>query len=91
MYVSAGSPDLLLDEVTQYPAKNDWSTVISKGLAHPTDDGHLVKFIRAVAHGERVSRGFEGSKMAISGDTWLRIANMGKSRLKVLNWKTLHS
>lgn len=91
VYVSVGSPDLLLDEVTHYPRKDDWSTVISRGLAHPTDDGHLVKFIRAVAHGERVCRVFEGMKMRISRDTWLRIANMGKSGLEVSSWKILHS
>ncbi|KAJ5182971.1 hypothetical protein N7492_000587 [Penicillium capsulatum] len=76
IYVSAGSPDLLLDEVTSYPAKTDWNTVFSRGLAHPTDDGHLVKFLRAIAHGERVCRAFEDSKMPISGDAWLRIGNM---------------
>ena len=79
MYVSRGAPDLLLDEVTRYPLKDDWSAIFSRATAHPGDDGHLAKLARAVAHGQRVCQPFESRrKMPISGDMWLRIGNMGK-------------
>ncbi|KAJ5759766.1 hypothetical protein N7520_006922 [Penicillium odoratum] len=78
-YVSRNSPDLLIDEVTNYPANKDWQTVISHSIAHPTDDGHLSKLVRAVAHGQNVCRRFEKKDaMPISGDMWLKIGNMGK-------------
>lgn len=78
-YVSRNSPDLLIDEVVQYPAQKDWQTVISHSVAHPSDDGHLSKLVRAVAHGQNVCKPFEkNSAMPISGDMWLKIGNMGK-------------
>ncbi|KAJ5620832.1 hypothetical protein N7510_004816, partial [Penicillium lagena] len=77
VYVSRGAPDLLRNEVTNYPAKDDWGTVFSRSIAHPSDDGHLAKLARAVAHGQRVCQPFESpQKMPISGDMWLKIGNM---------------
>lgn len=79
MYVSRGSPELRLDEVTQYPVTNDWSTLFSRCVQHPGDDGHLVKLVRALAHGQEVCRIVDKeSQMPVSGDMWLRIGNMGK-------------
>ncbi|KAJ5913130.1 hypothetical protein N7504_002013 [Penicillium tannophilum] len=76
-YVSRNSPDLLIDEVVQYPAQKDWQTVISQSVAHPSDDGHLSKLVRAVAHGQNVCKPFEkNSAMPISGEMWLKIGNM---------------
>ncbi|KAJ5689285.1 hypothetical protein N7462_003677 [Penicillium macrosclerotiorum] len=79
MYVSRGSPELLQDEVARYPAQKDWPTLFSRSVAYSADDGHLVKFVRAVAHGQQVCRSYEsqGSQvMPVSGDMWLRIGNM---------------
>lgn len=81
MYVSRGAPELRLDEVAKYPAKDDWSTVFTRTIQNPGDDGHLAKVARAVAHGQRVCQSFESQsaeKMPISGDLWLKIGNMGK-------------
>lgn len=81
MYVSRGSPKLLLDDVTRYPGKNDWPAVFSKGVTHPGDDGHLVKLVRALAHGRKVCEPFESrgpQVMPVSGNMWLQIANMGE-------------
>ncbi|KAJ5949017.1 hypothetical protein N7454_002324 [Penicillium verhagenii] len=51
--------------------------VISQSVAHPHDDGHLAKLVRAVAHGQNVCRLFEKkAAMPISGDMWLKIGNM---------------
>lgn len=82
MYVSRGSPKLLLDEVTQYPLTKEWPAVFSQSVRHPADDGHLVKLVRALAHGQKVCKRFESSvteAMTIMGDMWLLIGNMGES------------
>ncbi|KAJ5379482.1 hypothetical protein N7509_012601 [Penicillium cosmopolitanum] len=77
MYVSRGSPELRRNEVTQYPVTNDWPTLFSRAVKHPGDDGHLVKLVRALAHGEEVCRvADKDSQMPVSGDMWLRIGNM---------------
>lgn len=81
MYVSRGCPELLRDEITNYPAKNDWTTLFARAASHPEDDGHLAKFVRAVAHGENVCKPFEShgqQAIPISGKMWLQIGNMGK-------------
>jgi len=89
MYVSRASPNLLLDEVTRYPVKNEWSAVFSRSVTHPSDDGHLVKMVRALAHGQKVCQSYESlgpQVMPISGDMWLRIGNMGEC---MHDWKSV--
>ncbi|KAH8434572.1 questin oxidase family protein [Aspergillus melleus] len=80
LYVSRGAPQLLVDEVTTYPASKSWETIFKHCVAHPSDDGHLPKLARAVAHGEDVCRKFESQAtergLKITGDMWLRIGNM---------------
>ncbi|KAL2697476.1 hypothetical protein AAEP93_011380 [Penicillium crustosum] len=76
MYVSSNSPDLLINEVIHYPVNNDWLTIFARCAAHPIDDGHLIKFVRALAYGERVCQESGGQSLPISGDMWLRIGNM---------------
>lgn len=80
MYTSRGTPDLLLDDVVRYPAKENWSGIFARSLAHPGDDGHLAKLTRALAHGQKVCEPYEktDTQMAIRGDMWLRIGNIGK-------------
>lgn len=82
MFASRGSPDLFIDEVTQYSVTNQWPAVFSHSIQHPADDGHLVKLARALAHGQNVCEPFENrgpEVMPISGNMWLQIGNMGKS------------
>ncbi|OQE24965.1 hypothetical protein PENFLA_c009G11039 [Penicillium flavigenum] len=78
MYTSRGTPDLLLDEVANYPMKEDWSQIFARSIAHPGDDGHLAKLARALAHGQKVCKAYESKKpeMPIKGDMWLRIGNI---------------
>lgn len=81
MYVSRGCPKLLRDEITNYPVKNDWSTLFARAASHPVDDGHLAKFVRAAAHGEKACKPFESQgpeAMPVSGTMWLQIGNLGK-------------
>ncbi|KAJ5191566.1 uncharacterized protein N7498_010551 [Penicillium cinerascens] len=79
LYVSRASPNLLLDEITRYPVKNDWPAVFSGAVRHPEDDGHLVKMVRALANGQKECQPYESQGpqvMPISGNMWLQIANM---------------
>jgi hypothetical protein len=80
MYTSRGTPDLLLEEVAKYPAKENWQEIFARSRSHPDDDGHLAKLTRALAHGEKVCQPYEGTNadMPIRGDMWLRIGNIGK-------------
>ena len=81
MYVSRASPELLIDEIRNYRSKknSDWSELFERATKIP-DDGHVSKFVRAVANGERVSKEFEGrDEFIVKGDDWIKIGNMGKS------------
>lgn len=79
MYASRASPALLLDELTSYqPADRDdsWERVIARVNAL-SDDGHASKLVRALAHGEQVSKKFEGKDgFVVKGDMWRRLGNM---------------
>lgn len=93
MYVSRGCPELVRDEITNYPATNDWRTVFARAASHPHDDGHLAKFVRAVAHGQNMCKSFESQgsqKMPVSGNMWLQIGNMGKSSRATTSLRDLH-
>ncbi|KAI2793918.1 Oxidoreductase ptaJ [Penicillium oxalicum] len=79
MYVSRGCPELRKEDIVNHPITKDWSAVFASAASHPADDGHLVKFVRAVAHGEQVCKPFDGKRqesMPVSGKMWLQIANM---------------
>lgn len=82
LYASRRSPALLIDEMSNYVPRHspsDWDAVISRAR-DIDDDGHAYKFVRALAHGQRVCAPFEGNnaKFSIRGKVWLQIANMGK-------------
>lgn len=52
------------------------------------DDGHAAKFLRALKHGEEVTRGFEQGEweayFPMKGDMWLRLARMCQDTTKDL-------
>jgi hypothetical protein len=82
LYASQGAPALLPDEIANYiPAKKDssqtsWEGVFTRLFAHG-DDGHAVKFGRAVANAKNVVGPYEGETWArIKEDQWLTVANM---------------
>lgn len=81
MYVSRGSPELILEEVTDYMPKqpqDGWHEIFERVDSLP-DDGHASKLVRALANGERVCKEYEdneGKDWPIRGDSWLRIAHM---------------
>ncbi|KAJ5495276.1 Oxidoreductase ptaJ [Penicillium diatomitis] len=79
MYVSRGCPELRKEDILNHPATKDWSAVFASAASHPKDDGHLVKFVRAVAHAEQVCKPYEDQdreSMPVKGKMWLQIANM---------------
>ncbi|KAL2867472.1 questin oxidase family protein [Aspergillus lucknowensis] len=82
VYVSRGAPALHLDEITSYPVRSDWDTIIAQSIGHPGDDGHLSKLVRAVRNAENVSQSYTGREeelgLKITGDSWLKIGNMVK-------------
>lgn len=82
IYASQGAPALLPDEITNYiPAKKDpsqtsWEGVFKRLFVH-ADDGHAVKFGRAIANAKNVLRPYEGESWAkIKGGQWETVANM---------------
>lgn len=86
LYVSRNTPELYLSDVTEYQASRTWEDIFAYANAHPRDDGHIGKLVRAVANGERVCRPYEAKAndlgLTITGDMWLKIGNMGESKLK---------
>ena len=60
-----------------------WEGVIRRVIKHK-DDGHAAKLIRAIAHGEALSRPYEGDeRFRIRGDMWLKLGNMGESDVRL--------
>lgn len=78
MYVSRGSPALLLNEIKNYkPAKDsDWDDIYKRVIAHE-DDGHAAKLIRALAHGEQACKKHEDQPgFMIKSDMWRKLGHM---------------
>ena len=82
LYASQRAPALLADEISNYiPAKTElsqtsWEGVFTRLFAHG-DDGHAVKFGRAVANAKNVVGPYEGESWArIKGREWETVANM---------------
>ena len=66
MYVSRGTPDLLLDEIVEYKPKrpnDDWNDLFQRVNVLP-DDGHAPKLLRALANAEKVCADYEGKEEA---------------------------
>ena len=79
MYASRKSPELLMNEITDYSPKqprDGWEQIFQR-VDRLEDDGHSAKFIRALAHGQRTSGPFEEKESwPIQGDSWLQLAHM---------------
>ena len=85
MYASRRSPTPLLDEIEHYhpkeagkPGSQSWDAIFKRVITH-NDDGHAAKLVRAIAHGQRVSKPFEGDeRFRIKDGLWLQLGNMGE-------------
>lgn len=84
IWASRRMPEPQIDDLLEYPIHLGWPEVFSKSYLHPSDDGHLAKFVRTVAFAEELSRPLEtkldSDYLPVSGDMWLKIGNMGKLR-----------
>lgn len=83
-YAASLGPQLFKHEIVDYtPDRPDstWQSIIQRSLSVP-DDGHLPKLIRALAHGEALSRSWEENgdlramTLPVRHSMWLRMANM---------------
>lgn len=77
-YAAAKSPEIRLEMVRNYkPNKpSGWEGIFDRACAFD-DEGHAAKLIRALAHGERVCKPFEGeAAFRVKGDDWLQMAHM---------------
>ncbi|KAJ5592638.1 hypothetical protein N7537_009542 [Penicillium hordei] len=82
-YAANGSPELQKEVVNEYkPTLSndmDWAELY-RAANEVHDDGHIVKFIRALKNGEDVVTPFEGGPGAadfpVQGDMWLKMAKL---------------
>ena len=94
MYASRKAPTPLIHEIESYhpkesgkPESQSWEGIIHRVIKH-NDDGHAAKLVRAIAHGEVVSKPYEGDeRFKIKGDMWLKLGNMGECQLELVAWK----
>lgn len=79
-YVAETAPPLNTAELDPYQSLRSWDQVSDRAINHPTDDGHLVKNIRALAWGEQfMSKKYDRAKYLMEPGAWLKLANQGKS------------
>lgn len=84
-YAASLGPELHANEIKDYrpsQPESTWSSIMKRCLV-VTDDGHLPKLIRALAHGEQVSQPWEAEDaqkstkmLPVTGGMWLQMANM---------------
>ncbi|KAJ9614042.1 hypothetical protein H2200_002178 [Cladophialophora chaetospira] len=76
-YVAETAPPLSTAKLDIYPSLRSWDQVIHLAINHPSDDGHLVKNIRALAWGEQVmSKNYEDARHIMHPGSWLKLANL---------------
>jgi hypothetical protein len=79
-YVAETAPPLSTAELDTYRSLRSWDQVFDLAINHPSDDGHLVKNIRALAWGERVmSKKYDHAKNIMEPGMWLKLASLGAS------------
>lgn len=84
-YAAAGFPELHVDEIKNYAPKvaqdgygNPWLGIIDRAI-RVEDDGHTIKAIRALAHGEKLCARYhdvDGLDLPVVGDMWMKVAAM---------------
>lgn len=80
IYASRKCADPRLDDIKNYKPSKSWDEVFASVVSHDRDDGHIAKFVRLLAYGEEICKPYEGKEgFRITGDMWLKLANMGMS------------
>ncbi|KAL2785436.1 hypothetical protein BJX66DRAFT_343075 [Aspergillus keveii] len=87
IWASRKMPDPRPDDLINYPIHRGWPEVFARSYLHPTDDGHLAKFVRTVAFAEGLCRSHDErgeneagriiGDLPVRGDMWLQIGNIG--------------
>lgn len=82
IWASRKMPEPQPNDILNYPIHFGWPEVFANSYLHPSDDGHLAKFVRTVAFAEELCRPYESSgnlkNLPVKGDMWLKIGNLGK-------------
>ncbi|KAL1953019.1 hypothetical protein VTO42DRAFT_3769 [Malbranchea cinnamomea] len=77
IYASRRCVEPRLDDIKNYNATKSWEEILAHVVSHDRDDGHLAKFVRLLAYGEKICQPFEGKDgFKITDDMWLKLANM---------------
>ena len=78
MYASRKSPDMRLDEIREYKPRHPsgWEGIEDR-VVNFYDDGHAPKLIRALAHGQKICKPYEGKEsFRVKHDDWLQMGHM---------------
>ncbi|KAI0127009.1 hypothetical protein BJ170DRAFT_426263 [Xylariales sp. AK1849] len=82
-YATCGTPELHVEYIKNYKPDHsagwDWQELYRRANAD-YDDGHVVKYARALENGEQVAKEFETGEWAdafpVKGDMWLNLSRM---------------
>ncbi|KAE8378255.1 hypA-like protein [Aspergillus bertholletiae] len=87
IWASQKMPEPHPGDILNYPIHLGWPEVFSQSYLHPSDDGHLSKFVRTVAFAEELCRPYEKTQktLPVSGDMWLKIGNIAVDSVGVLS------
>lgn len=83
VYAGTRAPELRRQDIASYIPKvqtgtNQWLGVIDRAI-RLEDDGHVAKFIRTTAYGEKICAAYQNKEgFPIDGDMWIRVAQMCK-------------
>jgi hypothetical protein len=88
IWASRKMPDPRPADIVNYPIHLGWPEVFTQSYLHPTDDGHLAKFVRTVAFAQEHCRSYDErvrnetgrviQGLPVRGDMWLQIGNIGE-------------
>ena len=89
LYASRRCPKPLLDEIQNYkpvkPQQSSWDAIIERMMLHQ-DDGHGIKLVRALRHGEEICKPYDGEpSFKIQNGMWGKLGNMGKHRISIIS------
>jgi hypothetical protein len=91
LYASEHTPALHLEEIANYTptttaldGEKAWEDIISRAVSME-DDGHVVKMVRALGYGEKISKSLrEKQPTTITGNMWKQLGSMSKFCLLIL-------
>ncbi len=83
LWVGENLPNIKVGDLQKFNnTAKSWDEIFHRAINHKTDDGHLCKFIRTCAYGDRASKKAEAKNcMMLREDAWRQIAGLGKPTL----------